>query len=279
MRRLVIQPGGIVPWHSHDDRPALIYVVAGEITEYASNCACRSCTRPARSPSRDRHVSHWWKNTGKSAGRADLRPTSCTTSRRRTCDRRRAGTRGAHARPVPRAGALVRPPSSSFCSPSRQSHPCRRHAHMRPARSSAHARDRPDRVPDGRRPVRDPGDPAVAGAAPTASRPAAMGFAVNASTFGMAVAGSGSRALQPPDRPPARHLVSLALLAIPTALLAVAPDLDDLHRPARRAGHLHVGGLHADAGLSRRAAAAPRTRPARSPPTSPATSPATCSAG
>src|SRR5262245_9525232 len=29
MRRLVIQPGGIVPWHSHGDRPALIYVVEG----------------------------------------------------------------------------------------------------------------------------------------------------------------------------------------------------------------------------------------------------------
>ena len=26
-RRLVIQPGGIVPWHSHDERPAMIYVV------------------------------------------------------------------------------------------------------------------------------------------------------------------------------------------------------------------------------------------------------------
>ena len=39
MRRLAIKPGGVVPWHSHDDRPALIYVVVGEITEYASNCA------------------------------------------------------------------------------------------------------------------------------------------------------------------------------------------------------------------------------------------------
>jgi hypothetical protein len=25
-RRLTIEPGGIVPWHSHDDRPALIFV-------------------------------------------------------------------------------------------------------------------------------------------------------------------------------------------------------------------------------------------------------------
>src|SRR5262245_8569250 len=38
VRKLVIQPDGIVPWHSHADRPALIYVVEGEIHEYASNC-------------------------------------------------------------------------------------------------------------------------------------------------------------------------------------------------------------------------------------------------
>ena len=38
-RKLTIEPGGIVPWHSHDDRPALIYVQQGEIVEYASNCA------------------------------------------------------------------------------------------------------------------------------------------------------------------------------------------------------------------------------------------------
>ena len=33
-RKLTIEPGGIVPWHSHDDRPALIYVQQGEIVEY-----------------------------------------------------------------------------------------------------------------------------------------------------------------------------------------------------------------------------------------------------
>jgi quercetin dioxygenase-like cupin family protein len=38
-RKLTIEPGGIVPWHSHDHRPALIYVQQGEIVEYASNCA------------------------------------------------------------------------------------------------------------------------------------------------------------------------------------------------------------------------------------------------
>ena len=38
-RKLTIEPGGIVPWHSHDDRPAIIYIAEGEIVEYASNCA------------------------------------------------------------------------------------------------------------------------------------------------------------------------------------------------------------------------------------------------
>ncbi len=39
VRRLEVQPGGIVPWHSHGDRPALIYIISGEIYEHASNCA------------------------------------------------------------------------------------------------------------------------------------------------------------------------------------------------------------------------------------------------
>ena len=39
MRRLVIQPGGVVPYHSHADRPALIYIVQGEIFENTSDCA------------------------------------------------------------------------------------------------------------------------------------------------------------------------------------------------------------------------------------------------
>ena len=64
MRRLEIQPGGIVPWHSHADRPALIYVVSGEITEYASTCAI-PLVHKAGAVSVDAGRSHWWKNTGK----------------------------------------------------------------------------------------------------------------------------------------------------------------------------------------------------------------------
>ena len=39
MRKLTIEPGGIVPWHSHGERPAIIYVIVGENNEYASYCS------------------------------------------------------------------------------------------------------------------------------------------------------------------------------------------------------------------------------------------------
>ena len=31
LRELNVEPGGIVPWHSHNERPAMIYIVSGEI--------------------------------------------------------------------------------------------------------------------------------------------------------------------------------------------------------------------------------------------------------
>ena len=65
VRRLEIQPGGIVPWHSHADRPALIYVQSGEIYEHASNCAV-PILHKAGDVARETHATaHWWKNEGK----------------------------------------------------------------------------------------------------------------------------------------------------------------------------------------------------------------------
>lgn len=65
VRKLEIQPGGVVPWHSHADRPALIYVVSGEIYEHASNCAV-PILHKAGEVARETHATaHWWKNDGK----------------------------------------------------------------------------------------------------------------------------------------------------------------------------------------------------------------------
>jgi quercetin dioxygenase-like cupin family protein len=63
-RKLTIAPGGVVPWHSHADRPALIYVAEGEIVEYASNCAAPITHKPGDLRRETSQVSHWWKNLG-----------------------------------------------------------------------------------------------------------------------------------------------------------------------------------------------------------------------
>jgi quercetin dioxygenase-like cupin family protein len=63
-RKLTIQPGGIVPWHSHDDRPALIFVQEGEIVEYASNCSQPILHKAGEIRREVQGTSHWWKNLG-----------------------------------------------------------------------------------------------------------------------------------------------------------------------------------------------------------------------
>ncbi|MBI3436495.1 MAG: cupin domain-containing protein [Proteobacteria bacterium] len=64
VRKLVVQPGGVVPWHSHDDRPALIYIIEGEIVEYASNCATPIVHKAGEVARETMGTSHWWKNLG-----------------------------------------------------------------------------------------------------------------------------------------------------------------------------------------------------------------------
>jgi quercetin dioxygenase-like cupin family protein len=62
IRKLVVQPGGVVPWHSHTDRPALIYIIEGEIVEYASNCAVPIVHKAGDVRAETQGTSHWWKN-------------------------------------------------------------------------------------------------------------------------------------------------------------------------------------------------------------------------
>jgi quercetin dioxygenase-like cupin family protein len=62
MRRLVIQPGGVVPWHSHTERPANIYVVQGAVTEYRSTCAVPITHRLGDVVAESGATSHWWRN-------------------------------------------------------------------------------------------------------------------------------------------------------------------------------------------------------------------------
>ena len=63
MRRLDIKPGGEVAWHGHGERPALIFVVSGSITEYSSHCAVPIVHAAGDLSVEQGGLAHWWKNT------------------------------------------------------------------------------------------------------------------------------------------------------------------------------------------------------------------------
>ena len=67
LRHMTIAPGGIVPMHSHEDRPALIMVNSGEIYEYNSKCAVPILHKAGDVAREFNGTKHWWKNTASTA--------------------------------------------------------------------------------------------------------------------------------------------------------------------------------------------------------------------
>jgi quercetin dioxygenase-like cupin family protein len=67
LRHMTIAPGGIVPLHSHEDRPALIMVNRGEIFEYSSKCAVPILHKAGEVAREFLGTQHYWKNTGSQA--------------------------------------------------------------------------------------------------------------------------------------------------------------------------------------------------------------------
>jgi quercetin dioxygenase-like cupin family protein len=65
LRELVIEPGGVVPWHTHTDRPAIIRVNQGVVVEYRSTCAVPIVHATGDVAVETAGLSHWWKNEGK----------------------------------------------------------------------------------------------------------------------------------------------------------------------------------------------------------------------
>lgn len=62
LRRLVVQPGGVVPFHSHEGRPALIITVSGEITEHRTSCAVPVVHRAGEVSREAGGIGHYWVN-------------------------------------------------------------------------------------------------------------------------------------------------------------------------------------------------------------------------
>ena len=63
-RHMEIQPGGVVPLHSHADRPALIMVNQGQIFEYSSKCTVPILHKAGEIARESNGLQHWWKNEG-----------------------------------------------------------------------------------------------------------------------------------------------------------------------------------------------------------------------
>lgn len=65
MRRLTLEPGGFVPTHRHDDRPAIVYIVSGTVTEHNSFCKVPVVYHGGDvSTEFGPGYEHWWENTG-----------------------------------------------------------------------------------------------------------------------------------------------------------------------------------------------------------------------
>jgi len=65
LRRLVVQPGGVVPYHSHEGRPALIITVSGQVTEYRSSCAVPIVHKAGELSREAGGIGHYWVNNGR----------------------------------------------------------------------------------------------------------------------------------------------------------------------------------------------------------------------
>lgn len=64
MRKATIEPGGIVPVHTHAGRPGLAYVVNGEIIEHRDDRDEPVIHRSGSFAIESNGVDHWWENKG-----------------------------------------------------------------------------------------------------------------------------------------------------------------------------------------------------------------------
>jgi quercetin dioxygenase-like cupin family protein len=64
MRKITLQPGGILGLHDHVDRPAITYLLQGEVT-YHEQGKPDTTVKPGGGSAEGRATRHWAENTGK----------------------------------------------------------------------------------------------------------------------------------------------------------------------------------------------------------------------
>lgn len=60
-RRITIVPGGAITEHSHADRPGIVYILEGSMTEHRGDVA--RVVKPGDSWAEDAGTVHWFENT------------------------------------------------------------------------------------------------------------------------------------------------------------------------------------------------------------------------
>jgi quercetin dioxygenase-like cupin family protein len=63
MRKLTLQPGGVLGLHNHVDRPAITYLLQGEVTYHQEGKPAQT-VRPGGGFAEGRATTHWAENTG-----------------------------------------------------------------------------------------------------------------------------------------------------------------------------------------------------------------------
>lgn len=61
-REVRLEPGAVVGVHPHEGRPAVVYVLEGEMTEYRSDADAGLLRRKGDVSFEETGMSHWWQN-------------------------------------------------------------------------------------------------------------------------------------------------------------------------------------------------------------------------
>ncbi len=64
LRRITVQPGGVIAWHMHDTLQGMAIVLSGEMTEYRNTCLDPIRYRPGDVAREDATTAHGWRNEG-----------------------------------------------------------------------------------------------------------------------------------------------------------------------------------------------------------------------
>ena len=62
LRRITVQPGGVIPWHNHEALQGMALLVQGEMTEYRNTCLDPIVHHAGDVTREDAATAHGWRN-------------------------------------------------------------------------------------------------------------------------------------------------------------------------------------------------------------------------